>query len=306
MFSFIIRRLAVAVPTILALITVSFVLMHAAPGGPFTNERNVPEAVMENIEAKYNLDKPLWQQYLIYVGNVAQGDLGPSFRYKDFTVNELIESSFPRSAYIGAWSFLFVVVFGVGLGVVAALKQNRWPDYTVMTAAMTGVVFPNFVMAPLLVLLFAVTLRWLPAGGWEGGQVEYIVLPIIAMATSYIAQVARITRSSMIETLRSPFIRTARAKGIPRHKIVLRHALKPALIPVVSYLGLAFVGIITGSVIIDQVFSTGGIGQHFVNGAINRDYSLILGVTILVGVLTIVFNAAVDILYTWLDPRVRY
>ncbi|WP_434050342.1 oligopeptide ABC transporter permease OppB [Marinobacter salarius] len=306
MFSFIIRRLAVAVPTILALITVSFVLMHAAPGGPFTNERNVPEAVMENIEAKYNLDKPLWQQYLIYVGNVAQGDLGPSFRYKDFTVNELIESSFPRSAYIGAWSFLFVVVFGVGLGVVAALKQNRWPDYTVMTAAMTGVVFPNFVMAPLLVLLFAVTLRWLPAGGWEGGQVEYIVMPIIAMATSYIAQVARITRSSMIETLRSPFIRTARAKGIPRHKIVLRHALKPALIPVVSYLGPAFVGIITGSVIIDQVFSTGGIGQHFVNGAINRDYSLILGVTILVGVLTIVFNAAVDILYTWLDPRVRY
>ncbi|EDM46217.1 oligopeptide ABC transporter permease OppB [Marinobacter algicola] len=306
MFSFIIRRLAVAVPTILTLITVSFVLMHAAPGGPFTNERNVPEAVMENIEAKYNLDKPLWQQYLIYVGNVAQGDLGPSFRYKDFTVNELIESSFPRSAYIGAWSFLFVVVFGVGLGVVAALKQNRWPDYTVMTAAMIGVVFPNFVMAPLLVLLFAVTLRWLPAGGWEGGQVEYIVLPIIAMATSYIAQVARITRSSMIETLRSPFIRTARAKGIPRHKIVLRHALKPALIPVVSYLGPAFVGIITGSVIIDQVFSTGGIGQHFVNGAINRDYSLILGVTILVGVLTIVFNAAVDILYTWLDPRVRY
>ncbi|MDK8464600.1 oligopeptide ABC transporter permease OppB [Marinobacter sp. SS13-12] len=306
MFSFIIRRLLVAVPTVLALITVSFVLMHAAPGGPFTNERNVPEAVMENIEAKYNLDKPLWQQYFIYVGNVAQGDLGPSFRYKDFTVNELIESSFPRSAYIGAWSFLFVVVFGVGLGVVAALKQNRWPDYTVMTAAMTGVVFPNFVMAPLLVLLFAVTLRWLPAGGWEGGQVEYIVMPIIAMATSYIAQVARITRSSMIETLRSPFIRTARAKGIPRHKIVLRHALKPALIPVVSYLGPAFVGIITGSVIIDQVFSTGGIGQHFVNGAINRDYSLILGVTILVGVLTILFNAAVDILYTWLDPRVRY
>ncbi len=306
MFSFIIRRLAVAVPTILALITVSFVLMHAAPGGPFTNERNVPEAVMENIEAKYNLDKPLWQQYFIYVGNVARGDLGPSFRYKDFTVNELIESSFPRSAYIGAWSFLFVVVFGVGLGVIAALKQNRWPDYTVMTAAMTGVVFPNFVMAPLLVLLFAVTLRWLPAGGWEGGQVEYIVMPIIAMATSYIAQVARITRSSMIETLRSPFIRTARAKGIPRHKIVLRHALKPALIPVVSYLGPAFVGIITGSVIIDQVFSTGGIGQHFVNGAINRDYSLILGVTILVGVLTIIFNAAVDILYTWLDPRVRY
>ncbi|MEP1214662.1 MAG: oligopeptide ABC transporter permease OppB [Marinobacter sp.] len=306
MFSFIIRRLLVAVPTVLALITVSFVLMHAAPGGPFTNERNVPEAVMENIEAKYNLDKPLWQQYFIYVGNVAQGDLGPSFRYKDFTVNELIESSFPRSAYIGAWSFLFVVVFGVGLGVLAALKQNRWPDYTVMTAAMTGVVFPNFVMAPLLVLLFAVTLRWLPAGGWEGGQVEYIVMPIIAMATSYIAQVARITRSSMIETLRSPFIRTARAKGIPRHKIVLRHALKPALIPVVSYLGPAFVGIITGSVIIDQVFSTGGIGQHFVNGAINRDYSLILGITILVGILTILFNAVVDILYTWLDPRVRY
>ncbi|WP_339805981.1 oligopeptide ABC transporter permease OppB [uncultured Marinobacter sp.] len=306
MIRFIIRRLMVAVPTVIALITVSFVLMHAAPGGPLTDERAVPEAVMKNIEAKYNLDKPLWQQYFIYVGNVVQGDLGPSFRYKDYTVNELIASSFPRSAYIGAWSFLFVVVFGIAFGVLAALKQNRWPDYTVMTAAMTGVVFPNFVMAPLLVLLFAVTLRWLPAGGWEGGQVEYIVLPIIAMATSYIAQVARITRSSMIEVMRSPFIRTARAKGIPRHSIVWRHALKPALIPVVSYLGPAFVGIITGSVIIDQVFSTGGIGQHFVNGAINRDYSLILGVTILVGVLTILFNAVVDILYTWLDPRVRY
>lgn len=306
MIRFIIRRLLVAVPTVLALITVSFLLMHAAPGGPFTNERNVPPEVMRNIEAKYHLDKPLWHQYLLYVGNVAQGDLGPSFRYKDYTVNELIAASFPRSAYIGAWAFLFVVVFGIGLGVLAALKQNRWPDYTVMTAAMTGVVFPNFVIAPLLVLLFAVTLRWLPAGGWEGGQVEYIVLPVIAMATSYIAQVARITRSSMIEVLRSPFIRTARAKGLPRRRIVWRHALKPALVPVVSYLGPAFVGIVTGSVIIDQVFSTGGIGQHFVNGAINRDYSLILGVTILVGVLTIAFNAVVDILYTWLDPRVRY
>ena len=235
-----------------------------------------------------------------------QGDFGPSFRYRDYTVNELIAGSFPRSAYIGLWSFFFVVVFGVAIGIWAALRQNKWQDYTVMTAAMTGVVFPNFVLAPLLVLVFAVELKWLPGGGWEGGKIEYIALPIVAMATSYIAQVARITRGSMIETLHSPFIRTAKAKGLPWRTIIIRHALKPAMIPVVSYLGPAFVGIITGSVIVDQVFSTGGIGQHFVNGAINRDYSLILGVTILVGVLTIVFNAIVDILYTYLDPRVRY
>ena len=306
MFSFILKRLLVAVPTVLILISFSFVLMHSAPGGPLTAERNVPPAVLKNIEAKYDLDKPLWQQYFMYVGSVIQGDFGPSFRYKDHTVNELIESSFPRSAYIGFWSFVFVVILGIGLGVFAALKQNRWQDHTVMTTAMTGVVFPNFVLAPLLVLVFAVQLQWLPGGGWEGGQIEYIILPVIAMATSYIAQVARITRGSMIEVMHSSFIRTARAKGLPKRKIVLGHALKPALIPVISYLGPAFVGIITGSVIIDQVFSTGGIGQHFVNGAINRDYSLILGVTILVGILTIMFNAIVDILYTWLDPRVRY
>jgi oligopeptide transport system permease protein len=306
MLSFIAKRILVAVPTVIILISISFVLMHAAPGGPFTAERNVPDAVLENIEAKYDLDKPLWQQYFLYLGDVIQGDFGPSFRYKDYTVNELIESSFYRSAVIGLWSFLFVIIFGIGLGIVAALKQNRWQDYTVMTTAMTGVVFPTFVLAPLLVLLFAVYLQWLPAGGWEGGQIEYLVMPIIAMATAYIAQVARITRGSMIETMNSPFIRTARAKGLPRGKIVFRHVLKPALIPVVSYLGPAFVGIITGSVVVDQVFSTGGIGQHFVNGAINRDYPLILGVTILVGLLTIAFNAIVDILYTWLDPRVRY
>ena len=306
MLSFILRRALVAVPTILILISISFVLMHSAPGGPFTNERNLPEAVMKNIEAKYDLDKPAWQQYFIYLGNIVQGDFGPSFKYRDYSVNDLIESSFPRSAYIGLWSFVFVVIFGVGIGLYAALNQNKWQDYTAMTAAMTGVVFPNFVLAPLIVLIFAVQLKWLPAGGWENGQWQYIVLPIVAMATSYIAQVARITRGSMIETMHSPFIRTARAKGLPWRKIILKHALKPALIPVVSYLGPAFVGIITGSVIVDQVFSTGGIGQHFVNGAINRDYSLILGVTVLVGVLTILFNAIVDVLYTYLDPRVRY
>ncbi len=306
MLNFILRRIAVAIPTVIILILISFVLMHSAPGGPFTAERNLPEAVMKNIEARYDLDKPGYQQFFIYLSNIVQGDFGPSFRYRDYTVNELISASFPRSAYIGLWSFFFVVVIGVAIGIWAALRQNRWQDYTVMTAAMTGVVFPNFVLAPLLVLIFAVELKWLPGGGWEGGKLEYIALPIVAMATSYIAQVARITRGSMIETLHSPFIRTAKAKGLPWRTIITRHALKPAMIPVVSYLGPAFVGIITGSVIVDQVFSTGGIGQHFVNGAINRDYSLILGVTILVGVLTIVFNAIVDILYTYLDPRVRY
>ncbi|ABC28006.1 ABC-type dipeptide/oligopeptide/nickel transport system, permease components [Hahella chejuensis KCTC 2396] len=306
MLSFIIRRLLVAIPTLLILVTISFTLMHAAPGGPFTNERKVPEAVMKNIEAKYHLDQPLWKQYFYYLGDLVQGDLGPSFKYKDHTVNELISASFPRSAYIGVLSFVIVVVLGIGIGVVAALNQNRWPDYAGMTFAMSGVMLPNFVLAPLCVMIFAVYLKWLPAGGWEGGRIEYLILPIVAMATSYVAQVARITRGSMIETINSTFIQRARAKGLPRSHIILRHALKPAMIPVISYLGPAFVGIVTGSVVVDKVFSTGGIGQHFVNGAINRDYSLILGVTILVGALTIFFNALVDILYTVLDPRIRY
>ncbi|OQX33528.1 MAG: oligopeptide transporter permease [Oceanospirillales bacterium LUC14_002_19_P2] len=306
MLKFIIKRLAIAIPTLLVLITISFFLMQMAPGSPFTGERALPPEILKNIEAKYHLDKPLYQQYFYYLRDLAHGDLGPSFKYKDYTVNELVAQSFPVSLKIGVAAFIVTVLVGVGAGTIAALKQNSWLDYLVMSLAMTGVVLPSFVIAPLLVLVFAVTLHWLPAGGWHDGSWQYMVLPVTAMAILYIAAIARIQRSSLIEVLNSNFIRTAKAKGLPFHHIILRHALRPSLLPVVSYMGPAFVGIITGSVVIETVFGLPGVGQHFVNGALNRDYSLVLGLTIIIGALTILFTAIVDILYAVIDPKIRY
>ncbi len=307
MLNFILKRLGLAIPTLLILIVISFVLMHSAPGGPFSRERPLPPEVLANIEAKYGLDKPLPAQIVNYVWNVVvHFDFGPSFKYKDRTVNSIIAQGFPVTLTYGFWSFLFAVSIGVTLGVLAALSHNTWADYTAVGVAIVGTVLPNFVMAPLLVLLFTVTLGWLPGGGWEGGQIQFLIMPIIALSTSYFASIARITRSSMLEVLNSNFIRTAKAKGLPSGYIVWRHALKPALLPVLSYLGPAFVSMITGSMIIDQYFSTGGIGLHFVNGALNRDYSTIMGITILVGGLTILFNIMVDVMYAWIDPKIRY
>ncbi len=306
MLKFIFRRLAVAIPTLLVLITISFFLMQAAPGSPFTGERNLPPEILKNIEAQYNLDKPLWQQYLYYLRDLSQGDLGPSFKYRDYSVNDLVEQSFPVSLKIGTVAFVITVITGVFIGTIAALKQNTFLDYFIMALAMTGVVLPSFVIAPLLVLVFSITLHWLPAGGWNGGSWQYMVLPVTAMAILYMASIARIQRGSMIEILNSNFIRTARAKGLPWRVIVLGHALRPSLLPVVSYLGPAFVGIITGSVVVETVFGLPGIGQHFVNGALNRDYSLVLGLTIIIGTLTIFFTAVVDILYAVIDPKIRY
>jgi oligopeptide transport system permease protein len=306
MLTFISKRILEAIPTLLILITVSFFLMHSAPGSPFSSERTLPPEVLANINAKYHLDEPVINQYFYYLGGLLQGDLGPSFRYKDFTINELIAQSFPVSAEIGIWSFLVALLVGVGCGIVAALKQNSWLDYSVMGFANLGIVLPNFVLAPLCILFFSIYNHWLPPGGWNGGAWPYLIMPVIAMSTSYIAQIARITRGSMIETMHSNFIRTARAKGLPKHRIIFHHALRPAMLPVISYLGPAFVGIVTGSVIVDVYFGTGGIGQHFINGALNRDYSMVMGVTILVGALTILFNAIVDILYAVIDPKIRY
>lgn len=306
MLTFISKRILEAIPTLLILITVSFFLMHSAPGSPFTSERALPPEVLANINAKYHLDEPVINQYFYYLGGLLQGDLGPSFRYKDFTINELIGQSFPVSAEIGIWSFLVALLIGVGCGVIAALRQNSWLDYSVMGFANLGIVLPNFVLAPLCILFFSIYNHWLPPGGWNGGAWPYLVMPVIAMSTSYIAQIARITRGSMIETMHSNFIRTARAKGLPKYRIIFQHALRPAMLPVISYLGPAFVGIVTGSVIVDVYFGTGGIGQHFINGALNRDYSMVMGVTILVGTLTILFNAIVDILYAVIDPKIRY
>ena len=307
MLNYVLRRVAIAIPTILLLVVISFVLMYAAPGGPFNSERPLPAQVMANIEARYGLDQPYWKQMTTYIWNVVvHFDFGPSFQYRDRTVNDVIAQGFPVTLTYGFWSFIVALVVGVALGAAAAIKHNSWLDYLAVGISIGAQVLPNFVMAPILVLVFTLWLGWLPGGGWQGGQIEYIILPVIALSTSYMASIARITRSSMLEVLNAGFIRTARAKGLPTSRIIWKHAMKPTMLPVLSYLGPAFVGMITGSVIIDVFFSTGGIGQFFVNSAFNRDYSVIMGITILVGVLTVTFNLVVDLLYAWIDPKIRY
>lgn len=306
MLRFIAKRVLEAIPTLFILITVSFFLMRFAPGNPFTAEIAMTPEVMANIEAKYGFNKPVHVQYFNYLGSLLQGDLGPSFKYKDFSVNELVAQALPVSVKIGLFAFIVAVTFGVCLGTIAALRQNTWLDYTIMTSAMAGVVIPSFVLAPLLVLIFAIWLDWLPAGGWHNGAARYVILPVLGMSLYYIASISRIMRGSMIEVLSSNFIRTAKAKGLSMPYVVVRHALRPAILPVLSYLGPALVGIITGSVVIETIFGLPGIGQLFVNGALNRDYSMVLGLTILVGALTITFNAIVDILYAVVDPKIRY
>ena len=306
MLKFIAKRIFEAIPTMLVLITVSFFLMRFAPGNPFSTEKPLPPEVMANIEAKYGLDKPVFEQYTTNLFNVVQGDFGPSFKYLDYSVNELISVALPVSAKVGFVAFIFTVILGVTVGTIAALKHNTWVDYTIMSTAMLGVVMPSFVLAPALIYLFSLHWDIFPAGGWQGGTFMYIVLPVIAMSLLYVATFARITRGSMIETLNSNFIRTARAKGLSYRYIVVKHALKPALLPVVSYMGPAFVGIITGSVVVETIFGLPGIGKLFVNAAFNRDYSLVMGVTILIGFLFILFNAIVDILLALIDPKIRY
>jgi oligopeptide transport system permease protein len=306
MLKFILKRLLEAIPTLLVLITISFFLMRFAPGNPFSSERPLPPEVMANINAKYGLDKPVSTQYITYLGNVLQGDFGPSFKYKDFSVNELVFTALPVSAKVGFAAFIFTVILGVSIGTLAAIRQNSWFDYLIMASSMLGVVMPSFVLAPVLIYIFSIKLGWLPAGGWQDGSFQYMALPMIGMSLLYVATFARITRSSMIETLKSNFIRTAKAKGLSYRYIIVKHALKPAMLPVVSYMGPAFVGIITGSVVIETIFGLPGIGKLFVNAAFNRDYSLVMGVTILIGFLFILFNAVVDILLAYIDPKIRY
>ncbi len=307
MLNFVIKRLAIAVPTLLILIVLSYILMYAAPGGPFTREKALPPQVIANLQARYGFNEPVWKQILVYVWNiVAHFDFGPSYVYKDRTVNDIIAQGFPVTLRYGMISFVVASVAGIGLGVVAAIKHNTVTDYIAVGISIGAQVLPNFVLAPILVLIFTLWLGWLPGGGWEGGQWQYVVMPVIALATSYMASIARITRSSMLEVLTSNHIRTARAKGLPESKVVIRHALKPALLPVLSYLGPAFVGMITGSVVVDMYFSTGGIGKAFVDSALNRDYAVMMGVTLLVGILYIAFNLLVDVLYAWIDPKIRY
>ena len=299
------QRLLGLIPTLLMLITVAFFLIRVAPGGPFDSERILPPEIEANLNAKYHLDEPLLQQYFRYVGQVAVLDLGPSFQYKDWTVNELIAQGFPVSMTVGLTAMVLAFVLGTLLGIAAALRQNTRIDYSLMGFAMLGISIPNFVIAPILILLLAVYAGWLPAGGWDW-SVSSMVLPVVTLSLPAIAYIARMTRCSMIEVLHSNFVRTARAKGLPESVVIRRHVLRPALLPVISFLGPATAGMISGSVVIERIFSIPGLGSYFVQGALNRDYTLVMGVVIFYGVLIIVLNFLVDLIYAWLNPKIRY
>lgn len=302
---FVASRFLGAIPTLLALICFAFLLVKAAPGGPFDMERSLPVEVEANLRAAYNLDDPIHVQLLKYIGDILQGDFGPSFQYRDYTVTELIASGFPVSLRLGLSAIIIALFFGSLIGTIAALKQNTKIDYIAMFFGMVGISIPNFVMAPLLILFFAIAYNILPAGGYNNGSIENMVLPVISLALPQVAYIARLTRGSMIEVLSSNFVRTAKAQGIPMKSIVFSHILKPTFLPIISYIGPATAAIITGSVVVEQIFGLPGLGRYFVQGALNRDYTLVMGVVVFYGCLIIAFNLLVDVLYGFVDPKIR-
>ncbi len=306
MLSYTVRRLLSAIPTLFIIITLAFFMIRLAPGGPFDLERPLPEQIMQHLRAIYHLDEPLVVQYGLYLKSLLAGNLGPSFVYRDFTVAELIASGLPVSIQFGGSALLLALIFGSILGSIAALKQNSRTDYTIMGGAMIGITIPNFVTAPLLSLVLGVYLGWLPAGGWGEGAIENKILPIVTLALPQLAIIARLTRGSMIEVLRSNHIRTARAKGLPERIVIFRHGLRAALPPVVSYLGPATAALLTGSVVVETIFGVPGVGRYFVQGALNRDYTLVMGTVVLIALFIVVFNLLVDLIYGFLDPKVRY
>jgi oligopeptide transport system permease protein len=312
MLGYALKRFLGAVPTLFIIVTIAFFMMRAAPGGPFDSARKLPPEVERNIKAAYNLDKPLVSQYALYLERLAHGDLGPSFKNKDFTVAQLIGIGMPVSIRLGLWAMALAISVGVSLGTWAALRKNHWQDYSVMTLAMFGITIPTFVTAPILTLIFGVYgvnlfgyEISLPVGGWNDGALRNMILPVTVLALPQIAIIARLTRGSMIEVMQSNYIRTARAKGLSASAVVLRHALRAALLPLVSYLGPAVAGILTGSLIVEQIFGIPGIGRYFIQAALNRDYTLVMGVVICYAALIIALNFVADILYGLLDPRVR-
>jgi oligopeptide transport system permease protein len=306
MWTYTLRRIFAAIPTMLVVITVCYLLLHATPGGPFDTERKVSAAVLANLQAKYHLDLPLWQQYLLYLKSLLMGDLGASFRYADWSVNDLVAKALPVSAVIGGVSLLISLVIGVALGIVAALRQNSVVDYLVMLIGNVGSAVPSFVFGPVLIIVFAIMLKWLPAGGWNDFELRFMVLPMALLTFINVSTIGRVMRGSLIEVMHSNFIRTARAKGLPTRVIVLRHAIKPALLPVVSLLGPLAISSITSALVTETVFSLPGLGKLIVNGAANRDYTLVLGLVVLITVLTVTLNLLVDLAYAWLDPKIRY
>jgi len=312
MLGYAFRRLLGAIPTLFIIVTLTFFMMRLAPGGPFDTERRLPPEVEANVKAAYNLDKPLVTQYGLYLAKLAQGDLGPSFKNKDFTVAQLIGAGLPVSVTLGLCAMTLSLLLGALLGTWAALRQNRWQDYSVMTVAMVGVTIPAFVTAPILTLIFGVygihlfgADITLPVSGWGGGALRNLILPVITLSLLQVAVIARLMRGSMVEVLRSNYIRTARAKGVPEYRIVLRHALRAAALPLMSYAGPATAGILTGSLIVEQIFGLPGIGRYFVLAALDRDYTMVMGVVIVYATLIIVLNFIADMLYAVLDPRVR-
>lgn len=298
-------RLAGAVPTLFIIITVTFFLMRAAPGGPFDQEQSLPPQVKANLEGAYGLDQPIWIQYGRYLKLLAHGDFGPSFKYKDFTVTELIGQGFPVTVQLGIMAMALALCIGIPLGIFAALHHNSAADTAMMALAVAGIAIPAFVVLPFLGLLFGVYLHWLPVAGWDPGSIRHLVLPVVALALPPLAYIARLTRGSMLEVLRSHYIRTAFAKGLPLRTVVVRHALRPALMPVASYLVPAVASILTGSLVVESIAGLPGIGRYLVQGAINRDYTLVLGMVIIYSTLLIGMGLLVDLLYAWLDPRLR-
>jgi oligopeptide transport system permease protein len=306
MLSYALRRIAVAVPTLLVIITISFTLQRLAPGGPFDQERQLTAAVRANLDRVYGLDRPIVVQYGHYLAALARGDFGPSLSQRDFTVSELIAQGLPLSATLGLAAVLLAILTGIPGGVAAALARGGAADYTLSALAALGVALPTFVTGPALALLFGLYLRWLPVAGWERGAPRYLVLPVVTLALPVAAYLARLTRASLLEVLRTPYVRSARARGLGGARVLWRHALRPALLPAVSYLGPAVAFVVTGSLVIETVFGLPGTGRYLVQGAIDRDYPLVLGMVVVYAALTLTLNLAADLIYGWLDPGARH
>jgi oligopeptide transport system permease protein len=305
MWRFIALRTLQAIPVILTVITVTFFLVRAAPGGPFASEKAVLPQVQAALEARYHLDQPMLQQYLTYLSDLVRGDLGPTFKYPGRSVDELILDGLPITAELGLYAMLVAVVLGVGSGVIASLKPNTVQDYVPMSAAMVGICMPSFLLGPLLVLIFGLWLEWLPVSGW-GATPGDKILPSLTLGAMYAGYIARLSRSGMLEVLSQDYLRTARAKGLPEYVVIVKHALRGGLLPVVSYLGPAFAHMLSGSFVVETIFQIPGLGRFYVQAAFNRDYTMILGTTVFLAVLIVVFNLLSDIAATWLNPRLRH
>ena len=305
MFAFAIRRILGAIPTMFALIVIAFFIMRVAPGGPFSSYRRLTEAVLANMNRAYHLDEPVWMQFGRYLWGLAHFDFGPSMKYMDYSVTELIVQGLPVSLEVGLWAMLIATIAGIALGIAGALRRNGITDFAAGAIAMTGIAIPTFVIGPLLQILFGLQLNWLPIAGWDG-SFSAKVLPVLVLALPNIAYISRLTRGSMIEALRTNYVRTARAKGIGARRVIWKHALTGAMLPVIAYLGPATAITVTGSVVIEQIFGIPGIGRYFVEGASNRDYPLVMGVTILYGGIVILANIITDVVRGIIDPKVSY